>query len=423
MRRSFTSTVLVLAAGALYFVGCTDGTPGPTEPPSFKKGGIPAPQARINGLIKDAFDSKADKNDAHRQMARIKNALARGDVEGGQSLTFDLVEFVQDNADDMDAGEELIEELFAFAGIGGGFVGPAGRNLVTPDQQAAVSIPVNALTEEVLISFFKKEQPCFPTSEIPANEQFDDCYTFLPEGQAFDVEIRVEVCLRLLHTDPFHDDARLHGRDDPGPPVELDPRDHELIECFQHPVASIGSSSIGRFALASLDHLAGFFGPTPLYASTAFRTPALGGARGSFTDIGWALPQDLPDLEITSSEVSPSDPDNTDDLSFIVEVSNNGDGATGSGFDVEITLLSGMCGEGAEIASGTFGIAALSAGASFELLIELGEDLTEGSTLSPDDYCLRSEADPEDDVVEDDEFNNVNELDFTVASSGCCEYD
>jgi hypothetical protein len=293
MRRSLITTALVLAAGALYFVGCTDSTRVPTEPPSLKRGGVPAPQARINALIRDAFSSKADRNNAQRQMARIKNALARGDVEEGQAFTLVLMDFVRENADDINAAADLTAELLAFAQISGtaGVIGPTGGDLVSPDLQVAVSVGEDALLGDELISFFKKDQPCFPDEEIPEEEQFDDCYTFEPVGLVFEEDVRVEVCLDLPVGDPNFEPARLHGRDDPGPPVVLVAVPHLLIECV-FPVASTGSSGIERFARAGFNRLISLFSPEPLFAANPLPPlTSLGGMRGSFTDIGWALPQ------------------------------------------------------------------------------------------------------------------------------------
>ncbi len=317
MRRSLLTTALVLAAGALYFVGCTDSTRVPTEPPSFKKGGVPAPQARINALIRDAFNSKAERNDAQRQMARIKNALAWGDVEGGQELTRMLMDFVRKNRDDINAAADLTAELMAFAQISGtaGVVGPDGGELTSPDKQAALFVPGGALSGDVLISFFKKEQLCFPAEEIPEEDQFDDCYTFEPKGLVFNQSftVRVEVCLALSEFDSRVDDVRLHGFDDPSPPVVLVEEDHELINCagfLPPPSASIGSSGLERFARTGLNRLMSLFRPEPLFAANAFAFKRLGGTRGSFTDIGWAIPQGPVVLQSTElcSEYPDDDP-------------------------------------------------------------------------------------------------------------------
>ncbi len=321
MRRSLITTALVLAAGALYFVGCTDSTRVPTEPPSFKKGGIPAPQARINALIEDAFSSDADREDAQKQMARIKNALARGDTERGQALTQTLIEFVDANANDENAAE-LTAELWVFSGIkdGAGVIGSAGGNVVSNDEQAAVSIPAGALSDNVLISFFKKEQPCFPDEWIREEEQFDDCYTFEPGNQVFVLDVRFEVCLDpTIDTDDYND-ARLHGFDAPGPPPpeELVEEQHFLIDCVL-PLASTGSSGIERFARAGLKRLMSFFSPEPLLAANAFAARRLGGTRGSFTDIGWALPQGPVVLQSTElcSEYPDDDPIATFDDEYL----------------------------------------------------------------------------------------------------------
>ncbi|MFV2008161.1 MAG: hypothetical protein ACC667_11995, partial [Longimicrobiales bacterium] len=128
MRYPLVTTALVLSAGALYFVGCTDTNQLPTALPEFNEGRVPspreriqerAPQARINALIRAAFSDKGDRNNAQKQMAGIKNALARGDLAEGQALTFVLMDFVRENADDVNAAADLMAELLAFAQISG----------------------------------------------------------------------------------------------------------------------------------------------------------------------------------------------------------------------------------------------------------------------------------------------------------------
>lgn len=429
MRRSLVTTALVLAAGALCFVGCTDSQP-PTEPPaespSFKKGGIPAPQARINALIKDAFDSKADRKDAHKQMARIKNALARGVVGRGQALTRELIRFVGVNADDVNAAADLAAELLAFSGISGtavvtaGVIGSDGGELISADEQAAISLPPLAVLGDELISFFKKEQPCFPDEEIPEDEQFDDCYTFEPEGLVFFVDVRVEVCLDLPVSHPNVALARLHGRDDPGPPEVLVEEDHQLIDCAGFdafpppPVASIGSSGFERFAQAGLNRLIGLFSPEPLFAANALALAGkrLGGARGSLTDIGWALPQ-LPDLIIESIEVDPTDPTDEDALSFTVTVKNIGTVAADAS-EVRLTVEEVECGECGDVDE-VREVPALDPGESVEVVIDSYD--CEGSCdifLSPSDYVARATADDDEKIDEADEDNNTAELEFTV---------
>ncbi len=430
MRRSLLTTALVLAAGALYFVGCTDNTRVPTEPPSFKKGGVPAPQARINALIRDAFSSKADRNDAQRQMARIKNALARGDIEGGQALTRVLIHFAGENADNTDAAAALAAELLAFSGISGtavvtsGVIGSGGGDLLSLDEQAALDIPPGALSGKELISFFKKEQPCFPNEEIPEGEQADDCYTFEPVGLKFAVPVRVEVCLD--ETDPNVDDVRLHGRDDPDPPVVLVEEEHELIDCEGFPkfIASTGSSGIERLARAGLNRLINLFSPEPLLAANAFAPRRLGGTRGSFTDIGWALPQGEPDLEITSLTIAPfgdGAPTEDDELTYSVEVRNLGDVATVD-FDVQVTLWDGVCEDlpeediGGKTHRVEDGLGASGEEDDSQAFDNIGfYELLETSTLPPGDYCLKAEADVESEVEgEVDLDDNINEFDFTV---------
>lgn len=171
-------------------------------------------------------------------------------------------------------------------------------------------------------------------------------------------------------------------------------------------------TGIGVATDGSVGTVLGVFGPS-INDELAAGVPLAEGTL-TFTATG-----KRPDLEITSLTISPTFPDDDDDLTYSVEVSNLGDVATGGSFNVEVALRSGVCGgAGVQIGSSkTHAVGAgLSAGGSqaFDTR-DFGTDFAlGGSTLSPGDYCLRAVADSDTEIDEVDEGDNENKLDFTV---------
>jgi hypothetical protein len=217
----------------------------------------------------------------------------------------------------------------------------------------------------------------------------------------------------------------------------------ELENCLDvdTPLPEMGSSGINgptfaraawRTVVAKLTPVAErLFAPRPLYAMR-FSDGGVGGLTNGFASkINAVVVEEGegPDLEITSLSIDQENPDEFDDLSYSVEVSNLGDVAT-SAFDVEVALLGGVCGESeGQIGSSKThvvgdGLSAFGDEGDSEAFDnrDFGEDFDlEGSSLEPGNYCLRAEADPEEEVDDVDRVDNVNEFDFTVESGG--EYD
>ncbi len=411
MLRSRLRFVGLVALGFL-LTNCSDDTTLPTDAPSFKQGGVPAPQARINRLIKAVFPENPEKETAKNLFSEVKDHLSAGETEAGQARTRDLIDLVR-NADAKSDHEDkalLINELLACAGISGaaGILGAAGGHLFSPDMQAAVSVPSGALLADHMISFNVKDQPCFPVSDIPLNQQFEHCYSFDPP-MTFEKNVRVEICLLLPESHDDFLDAQLHSRGETGPPEPLVPAQHELVDCVI-PEANAGTGFLARYARLGAGRLADLLLPDILAARTSLGPKGLGGLKGSFSDFGWALPQSPADPDLVVESVSIPGTTRDAPVTITVTVGNTGLGSAGP-FDVEIQME-----QGGDLVTMEAAVAGLGPKSSTAVPFNVP-----GCALSfTGFYSLRIEADVHHAVTEAEEGNNVRDNILFHVGNGPC---
>ncbi len=407
MRRLWSTVVLIATSGATY-IGCKDDQLLPTETANFMEAGMPAAPARINKLIRQVFTEKADRNAAKNLFSRVKDNLEADDIETAQRLTFELIDMVRAATGRLDRRATLIDELQNFSGIGGvaAVIGSAGGDLMSPDKQAAVSFPAGALLEDEIISIHPKAQPCFPTSQVPAAEQFDFCYSFEP-SRTFESDVRIEVCLALPESHDDYNTVQLHSRDEGGALSELPSVQHQLVDCPSS-VASAETSTFEQFVRAGVNRIANLVLPEPLIASVGLAPRGLGGLKGSFSDFGWAMPQEQADLVIESVSISSTSQDNP--VTITATIANEGIGNSGA-FDVEANVE-----QGGDVHLLEKPVAGLGAGASTAVVFVIPDC----SLALTGFYSLRLTADVNGEVSESDEGNNVlaNVL-FSVSAGSC----
>ncbi len=277
---------------------------------------------------------------------------------------------------------------------------------MSPDKQAAVSFPAGALLEDEIISIHPKAQPCFPTSEIPADDQFDHCYTFKP-SMTFQTAVRVEICLYLPESHANFGDARLHARGGGAFPAMLQEADHHLIECPAL-VADAMSLHLLRYARTGLETIQNWLLPELLNADALLVGKRLGGLRSSFSDFGWAMPQEQADLVIESVSINSTSQDKP--VTITATIANEGIGNAGA-FDVEANVE-----QGGDVHLLEQPVAGLGAGASTAVVFVIPDC----SLALTGFYSLRLTADVNGEVSESDEGNNVlaNVL-FSVSAGSC----
>lgn len=364
---------------AFLLAGCQESERSATGPEDtrVRVSSVPdnaAPEARINGRIRDLFP-QPERSEAHKLFDQIKDAVDEGEFVLARDLVSDLIQLAAStDLKDPGGGEttaeaysDLIDLLFEFVGLappgvstelleqaqhdddGTVQVAVDGQdNLILTDSAfAGTFIPDEAISEDVVIvieRLTEDEQANLPNQEcLPTDlQQREGCYQFdrFPEGD-FDAVVEVGVCAESGTSEEFQLHKFEAEEADEGV-VPLPSIAFPELDCGDFFIARSSSSPLPwRLAKAAWGatggQLLGWIGPQPLKAIDI----GFGGTTINFSRIGWARGVELSVSQSPGLAGSVNEPATPDPAVSVQAIHPSGTTATATGQPILFEVVQG----------------------------------------------------------------------------------